>query len=364
MILKEFCSWLDSEIPLSFQEEYDNSGLQTGLPDQEITSALVTLDVTEEVISECIREGCTLIVSHHPVIFNPLKRVTGKSLTERIIYQAVRNDIAIYSAHTNLDAASNGVSLKMAHKLGLINPYVLSPLKNRLMKLVTFVPEDYIEKVRTAVFEAGAGVIGNYDLCGYYLNGSGSYRPGERTHPLKGEKGTIHFEKEVRFETVLFRHDKEKVISALLTSHPYEEVAYDLYPLENENINVGMGCIGELPEALDQKEFLKLVSQTFSSKGIRYSRSSVTEVKAVALCGGAGWGLTADALAAGADAFITADLKYHNFIEVPKKLLLIDCGHFETEKFAIEILHDLIVKKFPKFAVRFSKTNSNPINYI
>lgn len=364
MKLKEICSFLDKAVPLSFQEDYDNSGLQVGLPDQKITSALLTLDVTEEVVAECINEGCNLIISHHPVIFNPLKRVTGKTMSERVIYQALKNDVAIYSTHTNLDVLNNGVSWKMADKLGLKNIKVLTPLKNRLLKLVTFVPESHLEMVRTAVFEAGAGVVGNYDLCGYYLTGTGSYRPGVNTRPFLGEKGKIHFESEVRFETVLFSHLKEMVVEALIKSHPYEEVAYDLYPLENDNIHTGLGCIGDLTKPVSGLNFLKFVSSVFGANGIRYSEIKERNLKRVALCGGAGAGLINDAIVSGADAFVTADVKYHNFIDAGKRLLLVDCGHYETEKFAIEIVRDLIIKKFPKFALRFSKTNSNPINYL
>jgi dinuclear metal center YbgI/SA1388 family protein len=364
MKLKEIISLLDSVIPLSFQESYDNSGLQVGLPDQEIASAIITLDVTEEVVAECICEGCDLIISHHPVIFSPLKRLAGKTLSERVIYQAVKHDIAIYSAHTNLDAASNGVSRKMAEKLGLTEIKVLSPLKNRLLKLVTFVPESHLDGVREAVFDAGAGVIANYDRCGYYTSGTGSFRPGENTRPFTGEKGKFHFEKEVRFETILFSHLRAAVVDALLKSHPYEEVAYDLYPLENDNIDIGFGCIGRLAGPLTVEKFLGTLSAAFDARGIRYSGGAGQEVSRVALCGGSGSGLISEAAAAGADAYVTADLKYHNFLEAGKKLLLVDCGHYETEKYSIEIIHDLIIKKFPTFALRFSKTNSNPINYL
>jgi dinuclear metal center YbgI/SA1388 family protein len=364
MKLKEICSYLDSEVPLSFQEVYDNSGLQAGLPNQEITAAMITLDVTMDVIRECINEGCNLIVSHHPVIFHPLKRLAGATLAQKVIYQAIKNDIAVYSLHTNLDAASYGVSRKMASKLGLTNVRVLSPLKSRLMKLVTFVPEDHIEIVRNAVFEAGAGVIGNYDMCGYYISGSGSYRPGENTTPYAGEKGKLHIEKEVRFETILFEHQKVRVVNALLKSHPYEEVAYDLYPLGNDNINIGMGCIGEFAQPLNGRKFLELISIVFDAKGVRYSGIAEREVRTVGLCGGAGASLLGNAVDAGADAFITADVRYHNFVDAEDKILLVDCGHYETEKFAIEIISDLIIKKFPKFAVLFSKTFNNPVKYI
>lgn len=364
MKLEDITSYLDSAVPLSFQEGYDNSGLQVGLPESEISSAMLALDVTEDVMEEAINEKCNLVVSHHPLIFNPLKKITGKTLQEKILLMAVKNNIAVYSSHTNLDVINGGVSSKMAEKLGVKNVKVLSPLKNRLIKLVTFIPEKYLEKVRDAVFDAGAGVTGNYDRCGFYADGTGSFRAGEMTNPFVGEKGKIHFEKEVRFETVLFAHDRNRVIDALLKTHPYEEVAYDLYSLENDNIDIGLGCFGDFEKPLTGHQFLSLVASVFDSKGIRYSGNTDKMILRVAMCGGAGSSLINDALANRADAFITADLKYHNFLDTGKSILLVDCGHYETEKYSIEILYDLIIKKFPKFAVRFSKTNTNPIKYL
>jgi dinuclear metal center YbgI/SA1388 family protein len=363
MKLKELTSYLDSAVPLSFQESYDNSGLQVGSSDNEITSALITLDVTEEVLDEAISLKCDVLVSHHPLIFNGIKSLTGKSFTERIIYMAVKHDIAIYSAHTNLDVFDKGVSWKMAEKLGLENIQVLSPSENRLLKLVTYIPESHFEKVKNALFETGAGVIGNYDNCGFATSGTGSYRGNEKTKPFLGEKGKIHFEKEIRFETVLFSYLKDKVIKALIDVHPYEEVAYDLYVLENKNIDIGLGCVGNFPRQLSEDEFLKSVSSVFDAKGVRYSKPTGKPIRKVALCGGSGAALLNLAICSGADAFLTADIKFHDFFKTENKILLVDTGHFESEKFSREILKDLIIKKFPKFAVRFSETNTNPINY-
>ena len=364
MNLKNLCSYLDSAVPLSFQEEYDNSGLQVGIPEKEISSALLTLDVTEDVLNEAVYAGCDLIIFHHPLIFKGIKSLTGKSFTEKILLKAIKQDIAIYSAHTNLDIFTNGVSSKMAEKLKLKDIKVLSPLKNSLLKLVTYIPESHLEKVREALFEAGAGEIGNYDQCGFSTPGTGSFRGNENAKPFVGAKGKIHFEKETRFETVLFSHLKGKVIKALLNVHPYEVVAYDIYTLENENTDVGLGCIGELNEAISEDDFLKLVSSVFNAKGVRYSKPTGRPVKKVALCGGSGASLLNLVIASGAETFITADIKYHNFFEADNKILLVDTGHFESEKFTTEILYDLIIKKFPKFAVRFSEINTNPINYL
>jgi len=364
MKLSELCSWLDSAVPLSFQEGYDNSGLQVGQPGMEVASGLLTLDVTEDVIDEAIQKGCGIVISHHPLIFSGLKKVTDQHTAGRILVKAIKNDIAVYSSHTNLDMMNDGVSRKMALKLGLKNVKVLQPLNNRLVKLVTFVPEDHLDKVREAVFDAGAGFIGNYARCGFTVSGTGSFRAGEGTNPYAGEKGKMHLEKEARFETVFFSHLREKIVEALLGSHPYEEVAYDLYPLQNDNIDFGLGCTGELEEPMSEKGFLDLVSSVFNAHGTRYSALTGRMIRKVALCGGSGASLLNTALTAKADAFVTGDIKYHTWFEADKRILLTDCGHFETEKFSTEILYDLIIKKFPKFALRFSETNTNPINYL
>lgn len=363
MKLKDLTSYLESAVPLPFQESYDNSGLQVGSPEKEISSAMISLDVTEEVIDEAIADKCDLVVSHHPLIFNGIKSLTGKSFTERIIYKAVKSDIAVYSAHTNLDIFNNGVSRKMAEKIGLEEITVLSPSQNKLLKLVTYIPESHMETVRNAIFEAGAGVIGNYDQCGFISSGTGSFRANASAKPFIGEKGKIHFEDEIRFETILFTHIREKVVKALLETHPYEEVAYDLYALENSNVEIGLGCVGKLAEPVSEDDFLQLVNSALGARGIRYSRLTGKKIRKVALCGGSGISLLNMAINSGADAYLTADIRYHDFFKTESKLLLVDAGHFETEKFSREILKDLIIKKFPKFAVRFSETNTNPINY-
>jgi dinuclear metal center YbgI/SA1388 family protein len=274
MKLKDICFYLDTVVPLSFQESYDNSGLQTGDAEKEITSALISLDATEEVIDEAIASGSNLVITHHPLIFNPLKKLTGENYVERALIKAIKNEIAVYSSHTNLDILKEGVSRKMSDKLKLKNVKILSPLRNTLLKLVTYIPEDHIEKVREALFDAGAGVIGNYDMCSFSHSGTGSFRGGENTVPFTGEKGKLHFEKEVRFETILPAHIKQAVINALLNSHPYEEAAYDIYSLGNEYSEAGLGCTGELSEAMDGKEFLEYVSGIFHADGVRYSKLS------------------------------------------------------------------------------------------
>ena len=363
MKLKEFTSWLDTAVPLAFQESYDNCGLQTGDPEAEVNSVLLALECTEEVLSEASEKGSNLIVTHHPLIFSGLKQISGKNPTERIVMRAIREGIAIYSAHTNLDIISGGVSSVMARKLGLKDVKVLQPLKDKLLKLVTFIPQSHTEQVRKALFEAGAGVIGNYDMCGFITEGTGSYRGGADSNPFAGEPGKLHFEKEERFETILYSHLKNRVIKALLQSHPYEEVAYDLYKLDNHSDNAGLGAIGLLTEEMNEKSFLAHLQNTFGTGCIKHNILSGRKIRKVALCGGSGSGLLSDAIAAGADAFVTGDIKYHTFFDAGNKILFADIGHYESEKYSVEILFDLIIKKFPKFAVRFSEINTNPINY-
>jgi dinuclear metal center YbgI/SA1388 family protein len=364
MKLKEICHYLDTIVPISFQEDYDNSGIQTGNPEAETGSALISLDVTEEVLDEAISNGCDLIIAHHPLIFNPVKKLTGRNYVEKVLIKAIKNDIAIYSAHTNLDSTKMGVSRKMADKLDLTKIKALSPLKGRLLKLVTFIPEDHLEPVRQAIFDAGAGVTGNYDRCGFSVQGTGSFKGGAGAHPFVGQPGKIHFEKEARFETILPVHLKEKVIRALLETHPYEEVAYDLYSIDNEYDEAGLGCTGEFTEEKEEMDFLKLLREVFNAGGVRYSRLTGKKIRKVALCGGSGIGLLNDAIRSEADAFVTSDIKYHNFFSPENRLLLVDIGHYESENFSTEILYDLIIKKFPTFAVRFSEIITNPINYL
>ncbi|HVN57313.1 MAG TPA: Nif3-like dinuclear metal center hexameric protein [Bacteroidales bacterium] len=362
--VREICSFLDSTVPLSWQEDYDNSGLQILASEAEIDSALLSLDITEDVVEEAISLGCGLIITHHPLFFRPLKRIAGISGAERIAASALRNNISVYSAHTNLDALHGGVSWKMAEKLMLKNVKVLEPLKGRLLKLVVYVPESHADKVSGAIFDAGAGVTGNYDRCGFSAKGSGTFRGNESSDPFVGERGKLHTEDEVRFETIIPLHLKDAVVDAMLKAHPYEEAAYDLFTLGNEYPGAGFGCVGDLPVELTGTAFLLKLSEIFEAKGLRYSGPTGRPVKRVALCGGAGSGLTGSAIRAGADAYVTGDLKYHDFGNAEGRILLADIGHFESEKFSAEILYDLIIKKFPTFALRFSEKNSNPINYL
>lgn len=363
MKLKELISYLESIAPLSLQESYDNSGLQVMPEHADPSSILVTLDCTEEVVEEAIQKKCGLIVAHHPVIFGGLKRLTGATYPERTVMKALRAGVGIYAIHTNLDNVLSGVNHAIADRLGLTNRRVLDPRPDTLRKLVTFVPAAHLELVRLAMFDAGAGQIGNYDQCSFGSNGTGTFRGGSDTQPFVGEPGKLHQEAEIRLEVVLPAHLQSAVVSALLKAHPYEEVAWDLYSLENRHPEIGSGMVGELPEPMSGENFLRYLKERIDLKMIRHTKMLSDEVKRVALCGGAGSFLLKKAIAAGADAYVSADFKYHEFFDAENRILIADVGHFESEKFTKNLLRDMIVKKFPNIAVLLSETDTNPVNY-
>ena len=363
MTVKEIVSVLEDFASPGYQESYDNSGLLVGNAAQAIDAVLLTIDITPEVLDEAIKKGAGLIIAHHPLIFDGLKRLNGSDDQQKIIIKAIKSDIAIYAAHTNFDNMYNGVSYKMCEKLSLVNTKVLRPVKGGLHKLACFVPKDHAEAVREAVFNAGAGVIGDYDQCSFNLEGKGTFRGGEDTNPFVGEKGKLHFEEEVRVETIVPSIKLKKVISDMIAAHPYEEVAYDIYPLENENPLIGAGVIGELPDALDEKKFLDKLKTAFNITYIRHTKLLNKKIRRVAMCGGAGSFLLRDAMAQEADIFITGDFKYHQFFDAENKIIIADIGHYESEQYTKDIFYELLIKKFPKFAIHFSEVNTNPINY-
>ena len=364
MKLNEITTYLESLAPLAYQEDYDNSGLIVGYPNQEITQALISLDCTEAIVDEAIASDCQLIISHHPIVFKGLKKFNGRSYVERVVEKAIKNSIAIYAIHTNLDHASAGVNKRIADKLGLQNCRILSPKKNALKKLVTFVPLAYAGKVRQSLFVAGAGDIGNYSECSFNASGTGTYKAGDNANPFVGEKGIQHQEEEVRIETVFPINLESKVLTALFLAHPYEEVAYDLYLITNQYQTVGAGLIGELEAPQEETTFLNNVKRQMKAEVIRHTVFTGKKVTKVAVCGGSGSFLLKDAIAAGADIFITADFKYHEFFDAEGKLVIADIGHFETEQFTQELLTEIISKKFPNFALRLTKINTNPVKYI
>ncbi|MCZ2460259.1 MAG: Nif3-like dinuclear metal center hexameric protein [Chitinophagales bacterium] len=363
MKIAEITSYLETIAPPSLQEQYDNAGLITGNAIDECTGIICSLDATEEVVKEAIEKKCNLIVAHHPIVFRGLKKINGKDYVERTVITAIKNDIAIYAIHTNLDNVLQGVNGKIAALLGLQNISALSPRENILKKLFTFVPPDKAEQVRNAIFSAGAGYIGNYSECSFNSEGIGTFKAGAGTHPYAGKIGERHHENEVRIEVIFPAWIEASVIRAMKASHPYEEVAYDIVPLTNEHPSVGSGIIGELPEAVDETEFLEKVKEVFKVPVVRHTRFLKKPVRKVAVCGGAGSFLVPKALASGTDIYITADMKYHEFFDANDLMVIADVGHFESEQFTIDLLKEVLEQKFPNFAVLKTRVKTNPVKY-
>ncbi len=353
----------DEFAPASLSESFDNVGLLVGDANMVVRRCLITIDVTEDVVDEAVELGCNLIVAHHPVMFEGVKRINQLSDTGRLIIKAVKNDIAIFAAHTNADRVYNGVSGRMAQKLGLTGCRILSPGGAGLLKLIVFVPSAHAEEVRDAMFNAGAGNIGNYDSCSFNTDGYGTFRAGSEANPYAGSVGELHREPEIRVEVVLPAFQKKSVVAAMLGAHPYEEVAYDIIALHNEWDRVGYGMVGELEHTMEPEEFLALVKKEFNVQYIRHTPFVGRPIKRVALAGGSGSFLLGKTIGAGADIFITGDFKYHQFFEAERRLIIADIGHYESEQFTKELFFELLTKKISNFALCLSKVNTNPIKY-
>jgi dinuclear metal center YbgI/SA1388 family protein len=356
-------SFLESLAHPSLQEHYDNAGLITGEANWECKGIICSLDATEDVIKEAIEKKCNLVVAHHPIIFGGLKKINGKNYVEKTIIRAIKNDIAIYAIHTNLDNVIHGVSGMMARLLGLQNLKVLSPRPNTLKKLFTFVPVDKAEQVRQAIFAAGGGQIGNYSECSFNAEGEGTFKGDEGTNPYVGQPGKRHTETEIKIEVILPSYLENKIVAALKGAHPYEEVAYDVVELSNMNPDTGSGVIGMLPVPIEEKEFLTRVKDVFQVPVVRHTSFLEKPIHRVALCGGAGSFLVPKVLAAGADAYITADMKYHEFFDANDQMLIADIGHYESEQFTIRLLQEVLEQKFPTFAVLKTAVRTNPVQY-
>jgi len=363
MQIKQLTKALERLAPPSLQESYDNSGLLIGQEDSSIESALICLDCTEDVVSEAIKLKAGLIIAHHPIIFSGLKRFNGANYVQRTVELAIRNNIAVYAIHTNLDNVRSGVNAMIAKKLGLSNTSILQAIKGKLLKLVVFCPEDQAEEVRNAMWTAGAGQIGAYDQCSFNSQGNGTFRPNESANPYVGKVAELHSEKEQRIEMILPDWVLKDVVSAMKDAHPYEEVAYDLYRLENENSQIGAGMLGELEIEMNGQDFLKHLKSSMNAAMVRHTRIPDGPLKRIAICGGSGSFLLSNAIRAKADVFVTADFKYHQFFDAEDKIMIADIGHFETEQFTVELLGDELRQIFPKFALHFTSVNTNPINY-
>ncbi len=363
MIINEVISTLEELAPIAYAEDFDNVGLLVGDKNKEVTGILVTLDTLEETVDEAIQQNCNLIVSFHPIIFKGLKKITGKSYVERVVLKAIKNDIAIYAIHTALDNSFKGVNHQICEEIGLINRQVLVPQPQTIKKLVAHVPHKNVEEVRHVLFKAGAGSIGNYDDCSFNISGKGTFKANDEANPTLGEKGKLHTEEETQLQLIYPKHIEAKVLKALFTTHPYEEVAYEITTLENKNQQIGIGMIGELAEAENEMEFLKQIKKTFNLKVIRHSKLLDKEIKKVAVLGGSGAFAIPNAKALQADIFITADLKYHDFYQAENELVLADIGHYESEQYTKNLLHSYLTKKFRNFAVVLSQKSTNPIQY-
>lgn len=364
MIVKEVTTVLEELAPLAYAEDFDNVGLLVGNDNAEVLGILVTLDTLENVIDEAIAYKCNLIVSFHPIIFGGLKKLTGATYVERVVIKAIQHNIAIYSMHTALDNAKNGVNAKICDVLGIEKPEILLPQKSTIKKLATYVPKSDAAFLKTALFNAGAGDIGNYSHCSFANDGTGSYKAEATANPTKGEIGKVHYEEETQIHVTYEKSQEAKVLNALFENHPYEEVAYEVYSLENINQNIGMGMVGTLKEPMTEVAFLNHVKATMNASSVRHSNLLGKHVQKIAVLGGSGAFAIAAAKASGADVFITADIKYHQFYEAEDTILIADIGHYETEQFTKNLLVDYLTKKIPNFAVRLSESKTNPIKYL
>ena len=365
MKIKNITTYLEKIAPLSYQENYDNSGLIVGNSSQEVTKILLCLDSIESVIDEAIEKGCELIIAHHPIVFKGLKKFNGKNYVEKVIIKAIKNNIAIYACHTNLDnILENGVNQKIAKKLGLTNQKILSQKTEILSKLAVFVPEKNAEEVRNSLFEAGAGNIGNYVNCSFNSEGNGTFKASKNANPHVGEIGKTHIEKEIKVEVIFPKYLKFNILEFLFKTHPYEEVAYDIHPLQNNNQEVGAGIIGELEQEMDSIEFLKLVKTKMKTNCVRHTDICKTTIKKVAICGGSGSFLLQNSIQQNADIFITGDFKYHEFFDAENHLIIADIGHYESEQFTIELFREILETKFETIKFMETKINTNPINYL
>ncbi len=364
MKIKEVVTLLESWAPPSFQVPYDNSGLIIGEKSDEIHAALITLDVTEKILDEAIANGNDLIIAHHPLIFKGIKRIGKRHWIDKCIRKAIQNNIAIYAIHTNLDNVLSGVNKKIANKLGLINSHILQPKASTLSKLSFFVPNDHREKVLEALFDVGAGSVGNYDQCSFQTEGIGTFRGNEHSTPTIGSPEIPKSVAETKVEVLVPQHIEAKVINTMQTCHPYEEVAYYLSELKNKNQEVGAGMVGELPNELTPNQFISHLKKSMNLEVVKCTDFIGQKLKKVALCGGSGQFLLKSAIGFGADVFISADFKYHDYFEANNEITIVDIGHYESEIFTKELLHDELSKTFTRFAFHLSKVDTNPIKYL
>lgn len=364
MKIREIITILEEMAPLAYAEDFDNVGLLVGNEDENATGILVCHDALESVVDEAIAKKCNLIVCFHPIIFSGMKKITGKNYVERAVLKAIKNDIAIYAVHTALDNHKNGVNKIFCDALGLVNTKILIPKSNFIQKLITYTIPENAEQVRNALFEAGAGKIGNYEDCSFNSQGIGTYMGNENSNPEIGERFEFVEAKEIKIEVTFEKHLQSKILRALFKNHVYEEVAYEIYDLQNQHQNIGLGMVGELEKPISEDEFLSFVKSKMHCGGIRHSSLLSKSIKKVAVLGGSGSFAIKNAIQAGADVFLTADLKYHNFYEAENKILIADIGHYESERYTKNYIVDYLKEKITNFAIVLSEENTNPVKYI
>ncbi|WP_179343882.1 Nif3-like dinuclear metal center hexameric protein [Winogradskyella ursingii] len=364
MIVQDVIDHLHDLAPLAYAEDFDNVGLLVGDKKQTVSGVLVTLDTLEAVVDEAIKSNCNLIVSFHPIIFKGLKKLTGKTYVERVVIKAIQNNIAIFSIHTALDNALNGVNSIICDQLGLKKKSILIPQSGTIKKLQTYVPKENADNLREALFNSGAGTIGNYESCSFNLEGKGTYLGNENSNPVVGEKGKLQTEEETLISVTFKKHLESQILNTLFKAHPYEEVAYEITTLENTNQHIGIGMIGELENAMDEKDCLEYIKNKMNTEAIRHSKFLNKPIKKIAVLGGSGSFAINAAKSAGAELFVTADLKYHDFFTAENNILLADIGHYESEQFTKTFLVDYLSKKITNFAIILSKTNTNPVKYL
>lgn len=363
MKIQDIIQVLDNFAPPALQESYDNSGLMVGEPGKECSGVLISLDLTEDVVEEAFRRGCNLIVSHHPIWFQARKRLNGEDYVSRVILSAIRKEIGLYSIHTNLDNVHSGVNRVICERLGLQNTRILDPKGGLLMKLVTYVPESHTQPVLDALYSAGAGAIGAYDECSFVSEGEGSFRPLNQANPFIGTIGQREIVREKKVELVFHSWHKSKIINALISSHPYEEVAWQIFRIENASAEYGSGQIGTLENPMGKMDFLALVKEKFECGGIRYADANLETIRTVAVCGGSGSFLIPAAMRAGADVLLTGDVTYHKFFDGEGRMMILDIGHFESEQFTSTLILEILSGKFPNFALHLSEIRTNPVHY-
>ncbi len=363
MLIKDVIAHMESLAPLAYAEGFDNVGLLVGNKNTALTGVLITHDTLEEVVDEAIAKKCNLIVSFHPIIFSGIKKFNGQDYVNRVVIKAIKHDIAIYATHTALDNVQHGVNSTICNQLQLTNCEILIPKKEFIYKLTTYVPVKEAENVRAALFDIGAGNIGNYDHCSFNISGEGTFKGNNESNPHVGQKGKLHTENEIQLNITFEKHLKSKILQTLFTNHPYEEVAYEITKLANTYQKIGLGMIGELETPMSELDFLNFLKDKMHTESIRHSKLLGKTVKKIAVLGGSGASAITQAKSSGADVYVTSDLKYHDFYQAENSILLCDIGHYESEQYTKSLLYEFLSKKLPNFAIVLSGINTNPVNY-